>query len=301
MELRHLRLVLEIAERGNFTSAARALFVSQPAVSQAVADLERELGTPLFARLGRRVTPTSAGEAVVARARTILRQVDAIHHDMAGAVGLAAGRLDLSALRTLAAAPVADLIGRFRQAHPAITVHLASPDSPVHLVDQVHHGVAEVGITALDTPVPTLVTRPLATEELVVALPAGTHAASDHLDVDGLAGLPLIATPSGTSSRAHLDDALEQIGATPTIVVETAQREAILPLVLSGAGAALISATQADAARRLGAHVLPLRPTPTRDLVVVHRPGRLTPAAVAFLDVVAGGGAPTGDRPTADG
>jgi len=66
MDIRRLSIFLEVVEQGGFTRAADALLCSQPAVSQAIGQLESELGTPLFLRIGRRVELTAAGRALVA-------------------------------------------------------------------------------------------------------------------------------------------------------------------------------------------------------------------------------------------
>ena len=118
MDLRRLRLFLAVVDEGGFTRAAQAEFVSQPSVSQAIRELEAELGTPLFHRVGRGVTLTAAGEALVGPARQTLRDVETARAAVAAVGGLEAGRLDLCALPTLAVDPVAPLTGAFRTAHP---------------------------------------------------------------------------------------------------------------------------------------------------------------------------------------
>jgi DNA-binding transcriptional LysR family regulator len=82
-----------------------------------------------------------------------------------------------------------------------------------------------------------------------------------------------------------LDQALEAVGVTPRIAVETAAREAIVPLVLAGAGAALLPAPLARDARRRGAIVRPSAPRIARRIGIVHREGPLSAAARAFLAV----------------
>src|SRR4051794_1031832 len=134
MELQQLRYALAVVDQGTFTAAAAASFVAQPSLSQAVRQLERELGVELFARIGRRVTLTAAGEAFVPAAREALRAVDTVRAEVAAVAGLAGGHLDLVALPTLALDPVAPVVGAFREAYPAITVRLAHPDSAGELL-----------------------------------------------------------------------------------------------------------------------------------------------------------------------
>jgi DNA-binding transcriptional LysR family regulator len=127
MDLRRLRLFLAVVDEGGFTAAARAQHTAQPGVSLAVRELEQELGTPLLVRSRAGVQLTAAGEALVGPARQALRDVDTAAAAVAAVTGLVAGRLDVASLPTLAADPMADLVGRFRRAHPGVLVRLAGP------------------------------------------------------------------------------------------------------------------------------------------------------------------------------
>src|SRR4051812_6277723 len=85
MELRQIQYAVAVIDHGGFTRAAAALYVSQPSLSQGVANLEAELGTPLFRRVGRRVVLTAAGEAFQEPARQLLRDARTIR-EVVGAV-----------------------------------------------------------------------------------------------------------------------------------------------------------------------------------------------------------------------
>ena len=100
MELRQLRYVLAVVDHGGFTRAAAAEHIAQPSLSQAIRVLERELGVELFYRLGRRVTLTPAGEAIIGPARQVLRDLATVHAVVADVQGLRAGHLDMVALPT---------------------------------------------------------------------------------------------------------------------------------------------------------------------------------------------------------
>jgi DNA-binding transcriptional LysR family regulator len=101
--------------------------------------------------------------------------------------------------------------------------------------------------------------------------------------------VPLVLSPRGASLRDVVDGALLAAGVTPDVAVETAQRDALLPLVLAGAGTTFLPAALARAAGRLGATVRATQPALRRTIVLVHRPGALAPAARAFLDVAGPG------------
>lgn len=96
----------------------------------------------------------------------------------------------------------------------------------------------------------------------------------------------MIATPRGTSSRRLLEEGFAAAGVVPRVSVVTAQREAILPLVLAGAGASLVPEPMADIAAQLGAVVAEPRPAVERRIVVAARQGPLAPAAQGFLGLL---------------
>ncbi|HWC37442.1 MAG TPA: LysR family transcriptional regulator, partial [Acidimicrobiales bacterium] len=147
MDLRRLTLFLAVADNGGFSRAADALGMSQPAVSQAVRELEGELGAVLFHRLGRSVQLTAAGNALVGPARQALRDVDTGRAAVRAVAGLAAGQLDLCALPTLAVHPLGPIVGSFRRAHPGIQVVLSAPEDTASLINLVRSGRSELGMT----------------------------------------------------------------------------------------------------------------------------------------------------------
>jgi DNA-binding transcriptional LysR family regulator len=287
LDIRRLSLFLAVVEHGGFTRAAQAVHISQPALSQAIAELEAELGGPLFRRLGQKVDLTDAGAALVGPARAVMREVDTARQVTAEINQLTRGRLDLSALPTLSTDPLPALLGAFVKAHPAVTVRIASPADPDELTEQVRSGAAEVGVTDASRSADGLELVPLGRQRLVALFPPGTAPPGPPLRPADLAGVPLILTPPGSSGRGLLDRALGQHGIRPEVAVETSQREAILPLVLMGAGTAVLPEAFAALAAAQGAVPVPFDPPLTRDLAVVRRPGPPTPPAAAFIAVAA--------------
>ena len=288
MDLRQASYVVAVVDHGTFTAAAASIPVSQPALSQAIAALERELGTPLFHRLGRQVSLTPAGEAFLEPARRMLRDAEIARAAVGQVAGLRGGRLDVVALPTLVVEPLVELIGRFRAAHPDVLVRLTEPEDAADVVDRVRSGAAELGLGDAIPDDPHLASDRLGHQRLLAVLPPGTPL-PDHgrLTVGRLAGFPLITTPPGTSTRRLFGAALRQADpdADPRIGVVTEHREAIVPLVMAGAGAAILPEPLALAAARLGASVAPLDPAVRRELVLVRRSGPLSPAAQAFRDL----------------
>ena len=281
MELRQVEYVLAVAEAGGFTAAAAVLNVAQPSLSQSVRVLEAELGVELFHRVGRGVALSDAGAAFVAAARQVRRDVAELRDSVAAVRDVVAGELEIAALPTLAVDPLAPLIGEFRRAHATVAVRLIDPGE-TGPAESVRRGAAELG--AVELPVaPDLVTVPLRPQHLVaICGPADAARFGTRARLDALAELPLVATPRGTSTRRVLDAALASAGVEARVAVEVDQREAIVPLVLAGAGLAFVPEAQAAGATRQGAKIVRPNPPLRRSIGLVHR-RRLSPAARAFV------------------
>src|SRR6476619_1417314 len=130
MEMRQVEYVVGVVDAGTFTAAAGRLHVSQPSLSQGIARLEAELGTPLFHRVGRGTVLSAAGEAFLGAARRILREA----------------RLARESVEAVAE-PVAVAVGRVRRAHPGVVVRIAEPEAARAVADRVSDGRAEIGLT----------------------------------------------------------------------------------------------------------------------------------------------------------
>jgi LysR family transcriptional regulator, carnitine catabolism transcriptional activator len=298
MDERRLRYFLAVAEEGSVTRAAQRLRVAQPSLSQALRAFESELGVQLFHRVGRGLQLSTAGEALIGPARQILRGIDEARHAIAGVVELRTGTLEIAALATLAVDPMAGLIGRFRARYPGVEVRVLEPESADQVSTSVREGACELGAAHLPLPRDQLIARPLGEQELQFVLPPDTSADQRPLGARELARTPLVVSPPGTSTRMLLEQALAAVGVAPQIAVQTAAREAIIPLVLAGAGAALLPAPLAREAQRRGATVRSARPRITRTVGLIRRRGLLSPAARAFLTVATPARAGPGSRPT---
>jgi LysR family carnitine catabolism transcriptional activator len=311
MDERRLRYFLAVVEEGGVTRAASRLRVAQPSLSQSLRTLERELGVELFQRVGRGLRLTSAGEALIGPARQTLRMMDTARTAVAEVVELAAGTLQIATLATLAVDPLSTLLGRFRRAHPGVVVRVREPESASTVGKLVRAGECELGLAHLPLAQQDLRTIELGDQELLFVLPpgsepgtprgergAGPHGGprrhsgamrrrdgSERLPALAPAALreaPLVVSPPETSTRILLEQALQAVGVTPRIAVETEAREAIVALVLAGAGAALLPASLALEAGRRGAVVRAARPRIVRRIGLIQRDGPLSPAARAF-------------------
>src|SRR6478736_1692281 len=171
MDLRHAAYVVAVVDHGTFTAAAASIPVSQPALSQAIASLERELGTELFHRIGRQVVLTPAGEAFVDPARRMLRDAEVARAAVSDVAGLTSGRLDVVALPTLVVEPLVVLVGRFRKQHPGVLVRITEPEDADGVATLVRSGACELGLGDSVPADQTMAVDHLGRQSLLAVLP----------------------------------------------------------------------------------------------------------------------------------
>ncbi|MDO8388877.1 MAG: LysR family transcriptional regulator [Actinomycetota bacterium] len=291
MDWRQVEYFVAIVDHGGFTKAADALHVAQPSLSQSVRRLEADLGASLFVRHGRGVRLTAAGHSLLGPARRLLRDANTARESVSVHTGAVTGVLDLVALPTLVADPLVGHIGAFRSLHPRVMVRVAEPGTARVLTEMIRDGRCEVGLTESIEPIEGLTQVPLSRQRMLAVLPPGPEAdLPERLDLREFGKQALIMTPRGTSTRDLLDHAYAAVGVSPFVAVETGQREAIVPLVLAGAGATLLPEPLARDAGLRGARVRPLKPSLHRDVGLIHIADGLSPVGAAFVALVAAHG-----------
>ncbi|HUY11309.1 MAG TPA: LysR family transcriptional regulator, partial [Candidatus Dormibacteraeota bacterium] len=124
ISLAHLRTLQEVSKRASFSKAARALGISQPAVSQQLALLSRTLGLPLFHRERGRLALTEAGRFVVGRADEMIADADRLVREVRGFAEAQSGRLNFATTRTIGTHLVPRLVAEFLRDRPAVEPHV---------------------------------------------------------------------------------------------------------------------------------------------------------------------------------
>ncbi|MET8213417.1 LysR family transcriptional regulator [Streptomyces sp. NPDC005373] len=290
MNIRQLEYFLAIVDQGGFNRAASTLYVSQPALSQTVQSLERDLGSALFHRIGRRAVLTEAGEALIEPARAAVRSLETARASVAAVHELREGRLDVAAMPSQAVEPLTSMIRAFSSRWPGVAVVIKAAFTPQDVIDMVRTGAVELGLLAASGPLPDKeVTSHLVGEQRFVLVvpqdPDGPFAGRRSVDCGELDGQQLIVGQRGTGMRAYVDGLLDR-GITFGIAAETEHRVAILPLVLAGVGLAVVTESWRAMAERAGAQVLDIEPKSTLSIGLVSRRTGLSPAAQAFMSTV---------------
>ncbi|MEU6375857.1 LysR substrate-binding domain-containing protein [Streptomyces sp. NPDC046909] len=291
MDIRQLAYFLAVVDRGGFNRAASALYVSQPSLSQAVHALERDLGTELFHRIGRRAVLTEAGRALIEPARAAVRSLEVARASVASVHELREGRLDVASMPSQAVEPLTTLIRSFAQRHPGVTLAVKAVFTARDIINAVRTGAAELGLLASAVSVPDIEVSAhvLGEQRFVLVVPPGSpFAGRQAVTCEELAGQRLIVGQPGTGMRAYVDSLRDQ-GIDFTVAAETEHRVSLLPLVLAGVGLAVVTESWREIARQTGAEVLDIEPATALQVALVSRRGVLSPAAAAFWAMAVSG------------
>jgi LysR family transcriptional regulator, low CO2-responsive transcriptional regulator len=253
--LPHLDTFAEAAERSSFTAAARALGLTQAAVSQRVASLEHELGVALFDRRGGRVLLTEAGRRLHDYARRILALHRQARQEVGGRALPVTGELSLAASSVPGEHLLPALLAAFRARHPHVQVRATVHDSRA-VIDQVEQGEAHLGLLGGKGDSPHLEYRRLGGDELTLVVPPGhPWGRRKRVSLDELAGQPLVLREVGSGSRWCLEQGLARAGKPLTdlrVALELGSNEAIKEAVLRGLGLAFLSRLAVEKELRAG-------------------------------------------------
>lgn len=289
MDVRHLKYFLAVVDHQGFTRAAERLLIAQPSLSQTIKSLERDLGVPLFHRVGRNVVLSEAGRELVGPARVVVRDLEAARAAIDELKGMRRGRLDVIAMPSPAIEPLTSIITAYARTHPTITVNVDAAFTQDDVVAAVRDGSSEVGLLGSDRPfraadidVLHLGRQPL----MLVLNPEDALPGGEAVGWEELSGHRMIVSQRGSLMRWAVDEALAN-GVDLEIAVEVAHRTSILPLVLAGIGHAVLPSSWAPLARQAGLRTVRLEPETLLHISALSRAAELTPAALAFLAVAA--------------
>jgi DNA-binding transcriptional LysR family regulator len=234
--LRQLRYVVAAADAGNVTEAARRLNVSQPSISNAIAELEAHIGSPLFIRHhARGVTLTPAGERVVHEARLLLRHASEFEQNALDLSKLLRGKIVVACFLTLAVRFMPALLARFAQLHPGITVELHDGDQE-QLIAMLLSGRAELALGYSLAMHEDLLAIPLADlPPRIIVHAEHPHAGREKISLRELTGEPYILLDL-PHSRDYFFGLFHAVGLEPRVVFRSRSMELIRGLVANGHG-----------------------------------------------------------------
>src|SRR5215813_7491043 len=241
MELRQLRSFVAIAECGTFTAGAERVHVTQAAISMQIRQLETETGTRLFVRAPRKILLTEAGERLLDRARSILREHDAALEELAALTGAHRGRLRLgTASAGVSGEPLPRILKELRTKHPGAEILVTSGKS-AELVEQVLSGQLDAAFVSLPVEARGIQTELLSEDYLVaIASPRHKMARQKVVSAYALAGEKLILGERGGNTRRLIDEFFEKAGVTIHVAMELSRLAAIKRMVEQDMGVGIV-------------------------------------------------------------
>ncbi|MHB8550620.1 MAG: LysR family transcriptional regulator [Acidiferrobacterales bacterium] len=278
--LRQLKVFESVARNLSYTRAAAELFLSQPAVSMQVRQLERQLGVSLFERLGKRIHLTEAGREVYQYSRSVAQQLDEMETLLADLKGLHSGRLRISVAST-ANYFVPNLLATFHRRCPGVTVSLDVTNRET-LIGQLNDNTVDLVImgqppAGLDVDAQVFMENPL----VVVAPPGHLLARGKSVSLDKLQEETFLMREPGSGTRIAMERFFAERGIRLKTGMEVGSNEAIKQSVQAGLGLGLLSRATIEqelALKRL--IVLHVAEFPImRHWYIVHRRGKRLPAA----------------------
>lgn len=290
MERRELVYFLAVVKAGTISGAARELGLSQPTVSQTIADLEASLGMALFTR-AHGMTLTAAGRAFQAPARRALKALESARWAVEEIKGMYAGELDIGCVVNTAVDPVSTLLAEFARLAPSIKVRVRGITSGNPDFDALTRGEIEFLFAENTVPPRGIESIEIGSHEVAIVLPPGTDVPDRPMRLAEMGRFTWIASPYPPSvARSRLSVLLADEGLHDLDpAIEIAYRQAVVPLVLAGTGAAVMSVPEARIAQRAGAVLRPLEKDFATEHACYWAAENLSPAGRAFLDICRAG------------
>ncbi|XAY04978.1 HTH-type transcriptional regulator CynR [Paraconexibacter sp. AEG42_29] len=281
-----MRSLVVLAEERHFTRAAQRLHIAQPALSQQIAKLEREVGVPLVDRTTRRVALTEAGEVLLAHARRMLTEEAVALAELDDLAGVRRGSLSVGAAQAMGPVNLATLLAEFHGRYPAVELTVQESLS-ISLNAAVLADELELAFVTAVTEGANMESHEVASEDLVLIM-APNHRLA-HRPAISLASLrdeSFVMFAGSATIRRQVESLAQAYGFVPQVGFQTSDITRIRSLVAAGLGVAVVPRSDAEAR---GPQV---RTAQIADRALVHRVHlcwrrgrRHSPAAQAFIDL----------------
>lgn len=239
MTIRHLKIFTVVADAGGMSAAAKRLHVSQPTVSQAIAELEKNYGVKLFERLSQKIYLTKQGELMLSFSRHILDSFEQMEEAMDQAVESPSLRIGCSV--SVGTCLINDILDKANERMPecfiSVLVANSSDIEQAILNNEVDLGIVEGILKSND-----LVVTPVCEDELVLVCGKQHPLAKEKLiTLDMLEGQDYISRESGSAERNQLEKVFEDYGLQLKRTFCSTNTEAIKNAVMRGRGIAILS------------------------------------------------------------
>lgn len=250
MTLRHYKIFVTVCDTMNMTSASEQLFISQSAVSQAIAELEGHYGVRLFERLSRKLYLTEAGQKLLGYARHMLRMNAEIENDMKTLHR--SGTIRIGASVTVGSCVLPGLVSRLSRSAPAVDVEVAE-DNTANIEALILQDIIDLGLVEGETVSPDVIRRPFLEDELVlVCSPGHRFAAEKTVEPQELEQENFIIREKGSGTRKTFEDKMAEHHLSWKAAWTCNNADTIKNAVAAGLGVSVISSRTVETEVKTG-------------------------------------------------
>ena len=289
VELRQLRYFVEVAEREHISEAAEHLHVAQSAISRQIANLEEELGTPLFERIGRNVKLTPVGKIFLEHCITALKGIDFAAKQVEEYLDPAKGTIKIGFPTSLASYVLPTVISAFKKEYPEISFHLRQ-GSYKYLIDAVKNRELNLALLGPLPPKDEAINTTVLFSENIHALLPATHplAKKESINLVDLRNDQFVLFPEGYILNKVAVDACRSVGFMPNITSEGEDMDALKGLVAAGIGVTLLPESSLyDSTPRMTVKVPIATPNIRRTVGIIAPTSRdLAPSEEVFVKFI---------------
>lgn len=275
LQPRQVEAFHSVVQLGSMTAAAKALGVTQPAVSRLIRDFEHAVGVALFQRQGAQLIPTAEALFLMTEVERCFIGLDEIARAAADIANLRTGRLHIAGTPTISARYLAKVITQMVKLHPNVSITVQSLQS-LHICEMVARNQVDIGVGVSPREHPGIVWEPLPKMEVVCALPSNHRLAwKTSVTPEDLENEQIIVKSGASQLRKRFESVTKRKKKPVRPLIECSLASTICAMVAQGAGVAMVDPFTANDFDGAGIVQLPFSPTiPYRSAIAypVHRP-----------------------------
>lgn len=291
--------VIKVAELKSISKAAEELYMSQPALTKAINNIEEEFGIQLFNRKIKPISLTYAGEIFVDKARSIMKMQDALQNDMENVSNIKKTRLSIGISASRAEDYMPTMLPLFKKKYPGVEIRLVE-DPQASLEEQILNETLDIALLSTPTTLPELETEVLTSEQIIIVMSKhnpildGVDLSKNslsnliHLDPQKLNDADMISLTPGMGMYKFQEQFLEKHDIHPNIILQTVGVDTAFYAACVNLGFAIVpEACVVDEFPRWVPAMCTLEyPCPTRNTTAIYKKGRpLSLAGEKFIEI----------------
>ena len=284
IETSELQAFIAVARQSSFRAAAEGLFITQPALSRRIENLEQALQERLFDRTTRRVSLTPAGELFLVHAQAVIEELELAVKSVEQGMAQRRQHVTVACVPSVANNLLPLVLKPYARSHPNVRVRIID-ESAADVLESVRKGEADFGVNFIGAQEAEIDFEELTRERYLAVMPAH-HPLAAHatLNWKSLAGEKLVSVSSSSGNRSLIDNAFARVPQRPVIQYETNHVAGAISLVAAGLGVALLPELALRNAPYKGIVARPVTsPVLSRAMGLISLKGRLLNPAAATL------------------